>query len=75
MRQGVDGNPEVRKVTYKNGVLSKIDLASRFPKGPKKTTEKRRISGFSRSFEVFCELRVLLRIFRSISVSVLNICH
>ena len=66
MRQGVDGNPEVRKVTYKNGVLSKIDLASRFPKRPQKNAkhaEKRHISGFF----------ILLRSFRSISVNCLSL--
>ena len=34
-----NGKSEVRKVTYKNGVLSKIDLASRFPKGPQKNAK------------------------------------
>ena len=77
----LDGNSDVGKVTYKYGVSSKIDLASRFPKErevrqkSQKTAEKRGISRFSRSFAVFCELRVFLRSFRSISIIVLNICH
>ena len=56
---GVDGNSEVRKVTYKNGVLSKIDLASRFPKGPQKNAkfakDRRKMSylRFFRSLAVF----------------------
>ena len=61
--QGVDGNSELPKIMYKNSVSSKIDLASPFPKTPQKNakfakrpqknTEKRRISGFPRSFAVF----------------------
>ena len=54
-----NGKSEVRKVTYKNGVLSKIDLASRFPKGPQKNAkfakDRRKMSylRFFRSLAVF----------------------
>ena len=69
--QGVDGNSEVQKVTYETVFYLKSTSHHVFPKDRKrtrssqKTAEKRRISG----------ILVLLRSFRSISVSVSNICH